>query len=404
MQMDSREKEYREHKKFKSSVIAACICGGLAVISIAIYFCCRYVFSAEKVSEFYTDKLFYYISYPIKKAIAYFPFSVTEMVLAICVLALIVSLIKAVVKTVRNVHLYQENKAEGTPVRAFMMWRPSVQFGLRLAALLCALLSAFILFGGINYTSLTFTEKAGFTLEETHANASQLDQLCRILSAEASAARKQCKIGVNGKIDDTCSEYNPYRLIEEAVKAYQNLPEEYDFLKKDYPRPKIAVSSLFMSNIHITGIYPYILPEAIVNVNTPIMSMPHTICHEMAHQRGYAREDEANYIAYLACVSSENPILIYSGYYTAFTYAMSDLYKADRKAWSEIASNSDQSIWMDSRQEDDFWRQFETISNQFTSAVNDTYLSVMDVEDGIHSYGRMVDLMLAQAIKDGIIL
>ncbi len=133
------------------------------------------------------------------------------------------------------------------------------------------------------------------------------------------------------------------------------------------------------------------------------MSLPHTICHEMAHQRGFAREDEANYIAYLACIHSDNPLFVYSGYYTAFTYAMDQLYLYDQKSWQEISSATSSGIWLDNLEESNFWQQYQTVSSEFTGSVNDTYLTVMDVDDGVHSYGRMIDLILAEEKQKGTI-
>ncbi|PWM21612.1 MAG: hypothetical protein DBX53_05815 [Clostridiales bacterium] len=393
--------EYRERRKFWRTVVAAAVCGGLALFSVGVYLLCRYVFPSDKISEFYTDKLFYYISWPIKKVIAYFPFSVAEIALYASIAAILFWFINMLVGTVRAGRRCYIRKKQNVPIEGFSLLRPLVQLVLRLSSFICVIVSAFVLFGGINYTSLTFSEKAGYELEE--ADVDQLSQLCRLLSARAAAARLTLALEADGTINENYADYNPFRLIDDALDAYQNLPEEYAYLKRDYPRAKLAVSSPVMSNIHITGIYPYIIPEAVVNAQTPIMSLPHTICHEMAHQRGFAREDEANYIAYLACIHSDNPLFVYSGYYTAFTYAMDQLYLYDQKSWQEISSATSSGIWLDNLEESNFWQQYQTVSSEFTGSVNDTYLTVMDVDDGVHSYGRMIDLILAEEKQKGTI-
>lgn len=393
--------EYRERRKFWRTVVAAAVCGGLALFSVGVYLLCRYVFPSDKISEFYTDKLFYYISWPIKKVIAYFPFSVAEIALYASIAAILFWFINMLVGTVHAGRRCYIRKKQNVPIEGFSLLQPLVQLVLRLSSFICVIVSAFVLFGGINYTSLTFSEKAGYELEE--ADVDQLSQLCRLLSARAAAARLTLALEADGTINENYADYNPFRLIDDALDAYQNLPEEYAYLKRDYPRAKLAVSSPVMSNIHITGIYPYIIPEAVVNAQTPIMSLPHTICHEMAHQRGFAREDEANYIAYLACIHSDNPLFVYSGYYTAFTYAMDQLYLYDQKSWQEISSATSSGIWLDNLEESNFWQQYQTVSSEFTGSVNDTYLTVMDVDDGVHSYGRMIDLILAEEKQKGTI-
>ena len=382
-------------KKIRRAGIIAIICGSLALTASIIYIICHSFLSSETVSEVYTDKLFYYISWPLKKFAGLFPFSIAEValysILLLLVILILITLINTVIAVVKYIILYRRGDF---PQRRSML-RPAALFGLRVFSLLCIILTFFIMFGGINYTGLTFAERAGYQLEESSVD--ELSQLCFILGIKASEARTYLTLNSNGTIDDTHKGYNPFVLIDDAEKAYENLPEEYDFLKRDYPSVKPAISSFFMSNIHISGIYPYIFPEAIVNINTPIMALPHTICHEMAHQRGFAREDEANYVAYLACIQSDNPLLIYSEYYTAFSYAMEQLYVYDQETWQLITEYINPGIITDQNQEYKYWQQFETIDSEITESVNDAYLSVMDVEDGVRSYGRMVVLLLAEA-------
>ena len=179
--------EYRERRKFWRTVVAAAVCGGLALFSVGVYLLCRYVFPSDKISEFYTDKLFYYISWPIKKVIAYFPFSVAEIALYASIAVILFWFINMLVGTVRAGRRCYIRKKQNVPIEGFSLLQPLVQLVLRLSSFICVIVSAFVLFGGINYTSLTFSEKAGYELEE--ADVDQLSQLCRLLSARAAAAR-----------------------------------------------------------------------------------------------------------------------------------------------------------------------------------------------------------------------
>lgn len=388
-------------KSLKSSLIVAICFGCVFVIALVIFILSRTVIPAETVSKLYTDGIFYYISWPIKKAISYFPFSFAEILLYVCVIAVPAAFIAAIIRTVSRIHEQAFFRSSGERKPLFRIFKPFIRFLLSTATLIFILGSSFILFGGINYNGLTFAEKAGYTTEEY--SVSQLRDLCAYIASEATQARNALVLKRDGMIDDGYIEYNLFKLTDDAVSAYAALPDRFAYLKRDYPPAKPAIGSVIMSNIHITGIYPYIVPEAIVNAQTPIMSLPHTICHEMAHQRGFAREDEANYIGYLTCVNSDNPLFVYSGYYTAFSYAMDQLHGYDADAWNEIAASVDAGVWLDMAAENEFWDQFKTIDNNFTSSVNNTYLTVMNVDDGVHSYGRMVDLLIADAIERGII-
>ena len=44
----------------------------------------------------------------------------------------------------------------------------------------------------------------------------------------------------------------------------------------------------------------------------------------------------------------------------------------------------------------EYWKQFEGPVSEISETVNDTYLKANDLEDGTKSYGRVVDLLLAE--------
>ena len=393
--------DYKYKYKTHRSTIWATVGALLGVFSVIVYAVCHIALSDKTVSEIYTDKIFYYINFPIRKISEFIPFSVAELLLYVAIVCFLVFVIKTIYATVAATVLYFRMKKSGRYPERRTILRATENFALRMSSVLCFVVAIFILFGGINYTGETFAVKADYELGGY--TVGQLKQLCVYLGQGASYTRKVIKTNLNGTINDKLTEYNPYNLAEDAKTAYNCLPSEYNSYHTQYPAVKFAYSSQIMSNVHITGIYPYVFPEAVVNINTPIMSLPHTICHEMAHQRGFAREDEANFIAFMACLESDNPLFVYSAYYTGFVYAMGELYNYDYVAWGQIMNMVDKEVKEDISRENKYWRQFETISNEFTSSVNDTYLNIMNVQDGVQSYGRMVELLLAEAVRSGIV-
>lgn len=405
-QLFSEKEQYIQHdsyyiRKIHRSAKVASISSFAGVFALTVFALCHLYFSDSTVTEIYTNKIFYYINWPIRKMTQYIPFSVAESLLYIFVACSIVLIFKTIFHTVKSVILYIRIYKEGYLPEKRSMFRPLANLGLRFVSVFCVCVAVFIFFGGINYTGATLAQK--YSHPQDGYTVKQLRELCLILAEDVSLTRQVLETNVNGSINETYYGYNPYNLAEEAKVAYSRLPSEYNSAYKDYPAVKFAYSSEIMSNFHITGIYPYLLPEAVVNINTPIMSLPHTICHEMAHQRGYAREDEANFIAYMACLQSDNPLFAYSAYYTAFSYAMNELRFYDAESWELIMQSINKNVVEDMEQENAYWKQYETISSELTSAVNDTYLTIMTVEDGVKSYGGMLELLLAEAIRSGII-
>ena len=150
--------------------------------------------------------------------------------------------------------------------------------------------------------------------------------------------------------------------------------------------------------------------EANYNDVMHILNFPATMCHELAHLRGYIYEDEANFIGYLACVESEDDFFRYAGYLSVLVYLNNDLYKAwkeERAAYEEAAAvvqpvAVDAQVWEDNifvTAEE--WERINgkalintEIVNKVADAFIDANLKVNGIADGKISYSRVVRLLL----------
>ena len=158
-----------------------------------------------------------------------------------------------------------------------------------------------------------------------------------------------------------------------------------------------------MSWCSITGVFFPFTFEANVNTDVPDYSIPSTMCHELSHLRGFMREDEANFIGYLACCRSENTQLQYSGYMLAFIHVNNALYAADTERAGNIYAQLDSGVQRDLAANNAYWKQFEVLRRRFPPRSMIAYLKANRQEEGVKSYGRMVDLLLAEqraAVKE----
>ena len=148
--------------------------------------------------------------------------------------------------------------------------------------------------------------------------------------------------------------------------------------------------------------------EANYNTSMYIVNVPATLCHELAHLKGFIYEDDANFIGFLACINSDDPFYRYSGYLSVLNYVEKEYKKASGK--QEFGSVS---LAKSVRADDIFltseaWERVEenavvetavvkAASNQFT----ETTLVINGVSDGMKSYSRVVQLLLEY--YDGIL-
>ena len=160
--------------------------------------------------------------------------------------------------------------------------------------------------------------------------------------------------------------------------------------------------------------------EANYNDVMHILNIPSTMCHELAHLRGYIYEDEANFIGYLACVQSEDAFFQYAGYLSVLNYLNNDLYKAweeSRSDYEEAAAMVppmavDNQVWEDNifvvQEEWDRINGKAIIDTEVVDAAADVFidtnLKVNGVADGAISYSRVVRLLLQYYKQNGFMV
>lgn len=257
-----------------------------------------------------------------------------------------------------------------------------------------ALYVLFMLLWGFNYNRLSFDKIAGLEIEKS--STKELYDLCEDLIRRAN---------VLGEAVDRNSQGIMYirdgykGVFKRAQKGYAKASEVYPELSGRYGIPKRILLSSKMSYTGITGIYVPYTGEANVNVNITDFTLPSTAAHEMAHQRGFAREDEANYIAYLTCIMHPDKDFQYSGTMLALTYSMNSLAKSDREGYKVLRAKYSENVRKDLAYDVQFWEKYEGRIQEISDNINSTYLKSNGQKDGVRSYGRMVDLLLAEYKK-----
>ncbi len=204
--------------------------------------------------------------------------------------------------------------------------------------------------------------------------------------------------------DDSGAAYYKGDLIEASKQAMRSLGEEYDQLAGFYVTPKYLSCSEFFSQQYIMGYYfPFSL-EANINSVMYITNVAPTVCHELAHTKGFIYEDDANMIGFLACVQSDDPFLQYCGYLSVLNYVNNDFYdsiEGDLSVYKKhIRINdavADDNIFL-TREE---WQTVEKKAVIKTSTVKsvsstlmDTTLKLNGVQEGVLQYNNVVGLLL----------
>lgn len=180
----------------------------------------------------------------------------------------------------------------------------------------------------------------------------------------------------------------------------------FDRLAKQSPRDRLVLGGHFslakavsaadvLASLGISGIFFPFTGEANFNNRMPAVLLPQTVCHEMGHQRGWAREDEANFVAFQACYQATDPDFRYSGLILALRYTADALAKTNAQAAEQLWKTVDAGVLRDFKAVRAYFGRFDQGVMQAAQAVNNAYLKANRQADGVLSYGRVVDLLVA---------
>ena len=189
-----------------------------------------------------------------------------------------------------------------------------------------------------------------------------------------------------------------------AVEEMRRLGDEYPLLDGYYPAPKRLTFSGFFSQQYMMGYYFPFTMEANYNGKMYIANVPSTMCHELSHVKGFIYEDDANFIGYLACITSEDAFFRYSGYLSVLDYLNRDLYESlgysmETYATYEILSPlvERDKIFLTK----EAWEEVESRAVLDTETVKkasrgflETNLQINGIEEGVASYGDVVEQLL----------
>ncbi len=327
------------------------------------------------VAEYvFSRGLFKVLTVPIGFVTSLIPVSLTEL-LVVLALPLAVFLVVLLVRKLKS----SENRKR-TAVKA--------------ARGVCAALSIacfmYMLGHGANFYRYPMAQL--MELDTSQKTAEQLYAVCCELAQNAAREREGLATDENGCVSFNVSVFEELTRTESGYKA---LREDYPFLWTGTWRQKPVLLSEQWSYTLIVGMYFPFFSECNVNTAQPDYAIPYTASHESAHSRGFAREDECNFLAFLSCINSEYGEFRYSGYMEAYKHCSNALYKYDKELWAAANQYVTDGMRADFAADNRFIDAHRGKVQQAASAANDTFIKAQGVEAGTLSYNQVTALILA---------
>lgn len=355
----------KERKKLISS---------FAVLSVSVFIIIGALYIASDLSPAFADLINGSLSQDFRRLMAsfgnIFPFSLFEA-LIICIPLIIFFVVY-------------------TAMKRFSDRNGRIRFVVNLSAFVLLIYSGHILALGIGYKTTPVSEK--MELSEVEVTEENLTLILTDLRDELNSLSSVVPRGEDGVFNP---EYSYETISGKICASYDKLVTSYGLPKGYNSRAKRVYFGNVMSYLGITGIYTYVTGEANVNSAYPAYVTIFTSAHEMCHQRGILRENEANFIAYLITATSDDANLRYSGALNMYSYFSSALYKTNKDAYYSIASGLSDFVKTDIRAASAVSEKYgDTIIEEISDKINDIYLESSGSE-GIVSYSRVVELVIA---------
>lgn len=258
------------------------------------------------------------------------------------------------------------------------------------AGLLAALLTVYAGFSvlwGVYYYGDDFVSVSG--LSDEPVAAEDLQAVTAYFAALANEYAPQVNRDGNGVY---CADKEA--LLEQSHEVYDNVLQTYPCLSGPAVNAKGIKCSVILSLMDFTGFFFPFTAEANVNTDFPSAHFAATIAHELAHQRGVAKEQEANFVAVLSSLEYGHPDYCYSACLLAYVHLSNALYKADLDAFKEVYNTLDDFILLDLAANNAYWRCFEGPVSEVSNTVYEGLLYSYGQELGLRSYGACVDLLV----------
>ncbi len=316
-------------------------------------------------AEMYCQNIRPILIKPLSLIFSVFPFSIAEISVILCVIFAVIIIIKAVINR-RKILRYTVNIVAVISLASFMFTST---------------------YGGCYYRK-SISQMLG--MYNFNHNVSDMENTAYILAEEM----KQIRVSLGLTDDEIFNlDLSLWELSSLCSEAYNNAAEENEVFKGNYGNVKGVFLSKPWTYTFVMGMYFPFTAEANINTNIPHSLLPQTVLHEMAHQRGIAREEDADFTAFYISRNADDR-LKYSADLEALSDLLDCLYLSDTEVFNRVADTLSDGIKRDFNFNSRFWNEYDTKLAEASNDINNAYLESNGQEMGVLTYSYSAWLVM----------
>jgi hypothetical protein len=250
----------------------------------------------------------------------------------------------------------------------------------------------FFVLWGFNYQRLPAAESLKILGTETQAG--ELEAVCSMMVSRLNENYQLASASQNWTNESALpvTKSKLYQVIEQSFQRSELLGKAG---QGGFGSPKPLLLSGVLTRMGISGVFSPFTGEANYNQEVPASDLPFVIAHEKAHQRGWAREDEASFIAFVVCTNAGDPFVRYAGYLQALPKLMQVLRRTNESEYTVLKARIAEGPRRDLASRAQFWTFRENpILGAAARQTNNTYLRANRVRSGIANYDEVTSLII----------
>jgi hypothetical protein len=319
------------------------------------------------VNQFYSEGLYRIVCFILHVLLGWLPFSVGDVLY----IAIVAYLLYAIVHLL--ILLFKKQ------------FKPAGVYLLQIIIGFQTVIVLFYMCWGLNYFRPSAAER--LDLQDTSYTLTDVKAVTRMLVDSVNASR-------NALTRADLNQQNK-AIYSTAVNAINGLSNTSAHFKTFMPGVKPSMISPLLNYLSTSGYYNPFTGEAQINWQMPIFDRPFTACHEMSHQMGFGREDEANFVGYIAGIHSPDRLLKYSAYYEGATEFLHYLRRRDTMAHHELKAMLNASVRQDLKADSAYWEGYAGQIGLISGRFYDSFLKANNQPAGLRTYNRMIRLTMA---------
>ena len=341
----------------------------IALGSVAILVRILLSFSPELTERIYSRGIFVGIRYLLDYTLGWFPIPFVQILLG--------GLFIFIVYKIRNLTRTHESFLDS--FKRVIWGIVSFCFGI---------IFFFLVLWGYNYGRLPIENSMQLTPNPLTLN--ELKAELKINTQEVSETRLIIPNITDSAIQET---FLPINLESEVREEIEKLLKKIDYPVAGTVRGRQLKPKGILLRFSTAGVYFPWTGESNIDAGLHPIQIPFTLAHEFAHGYGFTDEGTCNFLAYLACIQSDNPVFQYSGHLSYWRYLASSYRRNDREGYSDYFKTLPRGMVEDLYSIDANSDKYPDILPRWRNAVYDTYLKTQGITEGVINYNRIVMLV-----------